>query len=691
MNHLKEVVLTEEYHCNQGGSYVLSKPIANLCAFLLKSKLYQLEILQETENSHTRVTFDKITGKDLESLHSFVKKMLQEFEIPLYDTFVCWKTQPEPQVQTSLSQGLQMNRFFWKNRISIGHADCTFESQESQTTRILLSFSVNNAHNSVWGFGSDIFCYGTKINKSIQVKYLKDPKCPDARIEIKNRSNISAVVETIKSTIPGGVADLAKLCKAIFFARDQKIYASGDENILLSSFPDDVHHVHIVSFSSKQEFKPLTIAQSNMRMIVVGVAADNVWLPFVASTDATLEDLAKHFMKIFVGDSGDKSELRIPNFVNAVRFALRLDPRKDIGVKLNKEFLQTAPLTTKLTVIKEKLKKLDPIDKKSFEIPLGEKNADSIFEVDMVYTLDWSFMVPQTKFIKDSERTLYEQIVKRDTQKKSPFLEKVQPPETEWKGLYRCRVQTLKLLEIMPKLSNVLGELWDVESQIPGCLKNSYEDHHDSLLKMQAQYHKIAPPPENSRTEATKPGLKPGFGFFFPAIYVINVENISASIDSFADFDFHNYKHLEKEQEDYVSVRYRPIGMIFAKNMGERLIIYNVLEICDEQLETIQKFAAKTHGNLFEREYKRMVNWVSDDVTNGKDAPKQQPFDAAKITLTEIQRTRLVTYFKYHGSTFDRVTRSAKRETAQYLLKEEMQKIDTGYVHTIVYEKKPVE
>jgi hypothetical protein len=712
--HLRKAVLTEGYHSEQGGGYAQAKPVAAICSHYLSTYLNDLKLIDDSEKNPDvkRVELAKLTDAELTLAKETIQNLCGDDSVftAMFDVLACWQTLPEPDQHLPWTRGLVIHRFFLKNRISIGHIDCSFKASLSQSSHMFLSFSMYHAHNSLWALGGDILRFGTKINKSLQVKYFEDPNFPDARLDIPNKCNLTDVIEVIKNEIPGGVANLKQLKKGILFARDKRMYISGDESIMLSRFPDDVNHVHLLCFASNKHHSPLAVPANKSTFVAVGVFANDVWCPYVGTNISTLDDLLKYFLEVFIGGDPDKTGVNENLLLGAIEFATRLDYNTEATAKFAKDQLQKMPLTTLLSEIKSQLLQIDKAQPKPFKLDVGGKSAEAVREVDVICFLKWEQIKPQNKFINEGNLQLYEQLKKFESQKSSPQPAQIEPPLVDTQVKFKCRVQTVKQLDLLPKLSSVIEELLDVESRIPICEKKTPEDYHHYFTTMKDNLKnalgvtnfEMAEMKKNMRnareiTEIRHRGVKLGFGFLFPAIYCVNVVNISSSIDSFADLEFESFADLEQDKVDYVSVRYRPIGMIFQKSVPNSAALYNILEICAEQLQVVQKFPEKVYGNLFEREYRRITNTETivepskAPAKDGKPAVEVEAFDANKIVLTEIQKSRLVTYYKYHGSTYDKTMKKGTREPVKCLLKHELHKLEAGILETIIFEKKPVE
>ena len=708
IKHLRSVVMSEEFHCQQGGDYAKAKPLGDLCAYLIKRSLKDMQVYSHEAQKLKKPSLKTASQEELAQVSELIEIMCHQDNMYgfLFNKLVFWRSLPSPEVQTGSSKGLVMHRFFLKNRIAIAHVETALRSFTSASEKTILSFSVYKGHNAVWGYGGDIFRFNTSINKSLQVKFYFDPaNHKEVKLDVQNKSNISDIMELIKSNITGGVADLPKLKKALLFAREGRIHVSGDEEIMISLLPDDVQHVHLLSFASNQDYKPLNPEADYRGLVVVGVFARDVWCPFISTSDATLKDLLEHFLNVFIGSDKSKTGFGPSELLKCMLLALKINFKEEQTRKFTKE-LEAKPLTTKLTAIIADLQKLDKFESQPFDIRVGGSSPGSVREVDLIVNFDWSQIKPENKFLTEGQTDLIKQVNApfifgnskqpkvaaveskdpkkpedpNDPKKATALATGILPLPTEFDGRFKARIQKIRVLELKPKISDVLSDLWDIDKQIdPIKLQNPLDDVMIEVNEMTEQIRKLAPPTEAESIQKSRSGIRPGFGFFFPAIYCVNVGNISSSVDCYSDLEFKQYLYLEKEEEDYVSVRYRPIGMIFKQDQEDDIHIYNALEICVEELQVIKEMPKQLIGDLFEKEYRKMT----------PNAPAK--FEAKDIQLSEIQKSRLVTYYKYHGSTYDKAKKTGKRQPVKYLLKEELALENKGYIHTIIYEKKPVE
>ena len=691
-NELKKFIYDEKFLAYNLG--ISSDPIANMMCHAICSYFTEdLGLNQENYNGLDDTLFSmREKLRELTEYRSFT--FCSDFDLPKDAAF-------------------QLERFYLKNSMYINHISFQPNLTRSCDKTLGLYFSVYGSQDSVWGFGSDHLYFKTDALKkvtfnsgqNVTVYEEQRAKLQQAVLKI----TFGAVFKQVYNSISEDCLDLEKLPKCVFYMEGENFYMIDDMEASLGELPNS-RYCAMVAFNSPFHLNRAKTPEGLLTMITCcnRDAREGVWLPYFASTGTTLLELMEFLMKNFIGEH--KRSVRSKSGIRQVNQDLQVS-YQDILPRLRFS-MKRETLTTKLTEawthLNQALKITDINQTPGIRLedilkvliskdpnPSHEvRNSKGFLRVKLICMFDVDFEQGQNDHSSELFKMLQKNLMQDKTNaevslnERQKLNQKLRPVELTNVD-FLARVQPVKELKLFPKLSDFMQAMLEYDSSIPGDQFKQFEDH-------------FWKPPENKTSSCTQKS-RAGLGFhqiFLPNMYVMDVSGMDC-IDVFADFILDDLKHLEEDDKIFVSVRYRPIGMIFrsqkeAAANKELKSFYNVVEICTDNLETMRTSKSPQLLNLFEKECIRskIISPNKKVKTNGlhqEDQEIEAPFDPASIKLDEIQRTRLVTYFKYHGSTFDPHLVSLRRETVQYWLPGDFQLTNYGLLNILLFERIPVQ
>ena len=650
----------------------------------------------------------------------------------------------------------EMQRYYLKNTIYFNQVSLNPKMRRSVEKLLSLTLSVYKGNSSVWGYGTDHLHFATDALKSITFESSLPNHNPKPIENLQNavcRIKFEDVYKHVYQAISDNCLDLADLPKCAFYLFEDGFFYMIDkmESTLREIRPWKVCHLLILSSSFL-----LNRAKSPEGMVVMICAgkidpSDSVWIPFLGSQDSTLYDIIEHIMKHFVGDHKRKiraqSGIRkttqdivfsFGEILERLRFSIcketsttKLDQYwKALEDTFHISDLNRAPEIT-LKSILGVLAKHDPKGKQK----IGDPTPHQHTRVSLICTFNSKFCTKKDDVFQNFMMGAESQIIfdRATCQEKINKQGYIKPQEVvESNDTFLARYQPVKEIKLFPKPCDFIQAMLrydskarlfsgDQSSQVipPGY----WPKENDSTLTNEAAaalVAKIGQMGAGSQTMATSMSLgspKPSTieqptetdkiqkqllpTLFLPNLYLIDITGVDC-IDGFSAFDLSDLSYLEEEDGIFVSVRYRPIGMIFKVEKTletDRTKIkqyFNVLEICTDTLEALQNQDVKLFGDIFVRECIRSKIFTPEppktDPKTGQPLPDQpeQKIDPQDISLDEIQKSRLVTYYKYHGSTFDSKKGNLERKPMQYLLFSEINLNAEGPIKTILLERLPV-